>query len=140
MGPCWIVPGERMKSEKRHRVPLTDRTLEILRRCPREKDNPFVFIGENQGCEAQLMLSPSMSKGMASLEPTSTSVGNTLVSDDSAEAVRLLMAEKQHRLSPTKSAGWWFERLSQDPANKELAARAYRRLTASSVNTDYLEG
>jgi integrase len=50
MGPCWIVPGERMKSGKRHRVPLTDRTLEILRGCPRQKDNPFVFIGENQGC------------------------------------------------------------------------------------------
>jgi integrase len=31
MGPCWIVPGDRMKSNKRHRIPLSDRAVEILR-------------------------------------------------------------------------------------------------------------
>jgi integrase len=48
----WIVPASRIKGGRQHRVPLTDRALEILRdpdRCPREPDNPFVFIGPQQG-------------------------------------------------------------------------------------------
>ncbi|MHC2539133.1 hypothetical protein [Bradyrhizobium diazoefficiens] len=77
----------------------------------------------------------ALSKGMATLTPTSTEVGNTQVSDDSAEAVRLLseMAEKQHRT---------FEAVFQDPANKALAARTYtahHRPTASSTSGDELQ-
>jgi integrase len=30
MGPCWIVPGDRMKGFKRHRIPLSERAVEIL--------------------------------------------------------------------------------------------------------------
>lgn len=69
---------------------------------------------------------------MASLEPTSTVVGSSLVSDDSAEAVRLLgeMAAKNGRS---------FETEFSDPANSKLAARTYRSAHRSSVNTDYLE-
>jgi hypothetical protein len=65
-------------------------------------------------------------KGMATLKPTSTSVGNTLVPDDSAEAVRLLaeMAERQHRT---------FEQIFSDPANAKLAARTYTSAHRSSV-------
>jgi Arm DNA-binding domain len=76
-----------------------------------------------------------MAKGMATLTPTSVEVGNTNVSDDSAEAVRLLreMAEKNGRA---------FEVEFADPANKELAMRTYtaaHRPTGPSVNTDYLQ-
>jgi hypothetical protein len=51
---------------------------------------------------------------MASLEPTSTAVGNTNSTDDSAEAVNQLreMAEKQGRC---------FETVFSDPANAKLA-------------------
>jgi hypothetical protein len=74
----------------------------------------------------------ALGKGMATLKPTSTSVGNTNVSDDSAEAVRLLaeMATKNGRS---------FESVFSDPANKVLAAKTYTRAHRSSVNTDYLE-
>jgi integrase len=41
----WTVPAQRIKGGKEHRVPLSDRALEILRRLPREDDNTFVFIG-----------------------------------------------------------------------------------------------
>jgi integrase len=34
-----------MKASKEHRVPLAKLVLQILRDVPREKDNPFVFIG-----------------------------------------------------------------------------------------------
>ena len=55
----------------------------------------------------------------ASMTPTTTSVGNTLVADDSAEAVRQLteMAEQ---------TGESFEVVFAAPENKELAARTYR--------------
>jgi integrase len=45
----WIVPAVRMKGKpgKRaeHRVPLSDRAIEILKSLPREKGNDFIFIG-----------------------------------------------------------------------------------------------
>ncbi len=45
----WTVPGERMKSGREHRVPLSDRAIEILRNIPREEGGEFVFPGARQG-------------------------------------------------------------------------------------------
>jgi integrase len=45
----WTIPAERMKADREHRVPLSDRALEILRELPREADNPHVFIGVKAG-------------------------------------------------------------------------------------------
>jgi integrase len=42
----WVIPGPRMKEKKEHRVPLTDRAIEILNGLPREGD--FVFIGSRK--------------------------------------------------------------------------------------------
>jgi len=80
---------------------------------------------------SELRLAYRTTKGMASLEPTSVGVGSTLVSDDSAEAVRLLreMAETQGRS---------FEQGVTDPANAKLVGRTYTQHHRSSV-TDYLE-
>jgi integrase len=39
----WMVPAERMKSGKEHRVPLSDRAIEVLSTLPHEAD--FVFPG-----------------------------------------------------------------------------------------------
>ena len=47
MGPCWIVPKERMKSFKRHRIPLSDRAVEILKSVSTgaQKPDELVFGG-----------------------------------------------------------------------------------------------
>jgi integrase len=45
----WTVPPERMKTGKKHRVPLSDRAVELLRDLPREKGSEFVFIGGREG-------------------------------------------------------------------------------------------
>jgi integrase len=48
MGPCWIVPGDRMKGFKRHRIPLSDRAVEILKAVCEGKflaSNSLVFDG-----------------------------------------------------------------------------------------------
>lgn len=45
----WTVPAGRMKASKEHRVPLSAPAVEILRALPREKDNPFIFIGPRKG-------------------------------------------------------------------------------------------
>jgi integrase len=41
----WVVPASRIKGGKEHRVPLSDRALEILRSLPVEEHNEYVFIG-----------------------------------------------------------------------------------------------
>jgi integrase len=45
----WTVPGGRMKAGREHRVPLSDEAVEILKTLPREKGNPFVFVGPRAG-------------------------------------------------------------------------------------------
>jgi integrase len=45
----WEIPDERMKGHRLHRVPLSDRALQILQSVPREPDNPHVFIGLRKG-------------------------------------------------------------------------------------------
>jgi integrase len=45
----WVIPGERMKAKKEHRVPLTDRCIEILKQAQtitgktRSKMKPLIF-------------------------------------------------------------------------------------------------
>jgi integrase len=41
----WTVPEGRMKAGKEHRVPLSDRAIELLQSLPREDGNEAVFIG-----------------------------------------------------------------------------------------------
>src|SRR5690606_4802497 len=45
----WTVPADRMKMGEEHRVPLSPTALELLWALPREKGNPYVFIGEKKG-------------------------------------------------------------------------------------------
>jgi integrase len=41
----WVIPEGRMKGGREHRVPLSERALELLAELPREPDNDHVFIG-----------------------------------------------------------------------------------------------
>jgi integrase len=45
----WTIPGERMKGDKEHRVPLSDRALAILAELPREAAADAVFPGRSNG-------------------------------------------------------------------------------------------
>jgi integrase len=45
----WIIPAERMKAGREHRVALSREAIALLKALPREKDNEFVFIGMSSG-------------------------------------------------------------------------------------------
>jgi integrase len=47
----WTVPGERMKAGKEHRVPISNRVIEILEsvRTSETKPNDFIFPGLRRG-------------------------------------------------------------------------------------------
>ncbi len=45
----WTVPANRIKGGKEHKVPLSAAALALLQALPREKNNPFVFIGPRRG-------------------------------------------------------------------------------------------
>ncbi|HEX5851648.1 MAG TPA: tyrosine-type recombinase/integrase, partial [Solirubrobacteraceae bacterium] len=42
----WVIPADRMKAGLEHRVPLSDRVIEILSSLPHEEGNPFLFVGD----------------------------------------------------------------------------------------------
>lgn len=44
----WTIPGDRMKSGRDHRVPLSDRAVQILDKLPRGSDQ-YVFPGAREG-------------------------------------------------------------------------------------------
>jgi len=66
----WTVPPERSGTKitgldpKPRRVPLSDRVVEILNALPREKGNPYVFIGGVAGMPLSNMAMAEMLKGM----------------------------------------------------------------------------
>ncbi|RTL61645.1 MAG: integrase, partial [Hyphomicrobiales bacterium] len=60
----WNVPAERMKAKRVHRVPLTDRALEILGQLPRVDE--FVFPGVRAG---QPISNMTMAKLLKHLRP-----------------------------------------------------------------------
>ena len=43
----WTVPGERMKAERDHRVPLSDAGLAVIEKMPRDGD--YIFPGGRPG-------------------------------------------------------------------------------------------
>ncbi|RVG23657.1 tyrosine-type recombinase/integrase [Sinorhizobium meliloti] len=48
-GKLWIIPADRMKAKREHRVPLTDRAAEILTEAATISDNSqFIFPGRSE--------------------------------------------------------------------------------------------
>lgn len=45
----WVVPAERMKAGKEHRVPLSDRALAIVKALCETRTSDYVFPGEREG-------------------------------------------------------------------------------------------
>jgi integrase len=47
LGPMWVIQAHRMKARKRHRVPLSPRAVELIKRQREHRvgDCPFVFTG-----------------------------------------------------------------------------------------------
>jgi integrase len=45
----WVVPPERMKGGREHRVPLSPPVLDLLRDLPREEGSDLVFLGPQPG-------------------------------------------------------------------------------------------
>jgi integrase len=60
----WTVPAERTKSSREHRVPLTERAVEILASLPREEGNDHVFIGARKGKGLSNMAMLELLRGM----------------------------------------------------------------------------
>ena len=48
-GRTWIIPAERMKAEKEHRVPLSDAAIALLTALPRTDDSTLVFPSSKAG-------------------------------------------------------------------------------------------
>lgn len=48
-GRLWVIPAERMKMHKEHRVPLTDAAVKLLQALPRVDDGMQVFPSSKEG-------------------------------------------------------------------------------------------
>ena len=58
----WTVPAGRIKGGREHRVPLSAAALEILSELPREKGNPFVFIGPRKGGLSNMAMAATLNR------------------------------------------------------------------------------
>jgi integrase len=48
-GKVWTVPAERTKAGREHRIPLSERAVDILREMEAERTGEFVFPGQRPG-------------------------------------------------------------------------------------------
>lgn len=60
----WIIPAERMKAGRQHRVPLSSAAVELLRKQPRFQGNSFVFPGAKRGKPLSNMAMLEVLRGM----------------------------------------------------------------------------
>jgi integrase len=58
----WTIPATRMKSGREHKIPLSDRALEILTALPREEGNPFVFVGPRRAGLSDMAMSAVLAR------------------------------------------------------------------------------
>lgn len=59
-GPVWTIPGDRMKNERLHRVPLSASAVEILASLPELEGSPHVFFAPKGGMLSDMSLSKVM--------------------------------------------------------------------------------
>ena len=52
----WVIPAERMKAGREHRVPLADRALEIIRNMMASKQNDYIFYGDRRATLSNMSL------------------------------------------------------------------------------------
>lgn len=45
----WTIPAERTKSHREHRVPLSERAVEIVKALPAEEGSDWLFLGDTKG-------------------------------------------------------------------------------------------
>lgn len=58
--PMWIIPADRMKAGKEHRVPLPSEAVAILNGLPRSDETPYVFWAARGGMLSDMTLSAVM--------------------------------------------------------------------------------
>jgi integrase len=65
----WIVPAQRMKSGREHRVPLSPACLDLLRKLPRQGSQGLVFVARQSGAVLNRMALPRVMRrlGQASV-------------------------------------------------------------------------
>lgn len=56
----WIIPAERMKAGREHRVPLSGETVKLLKALPRLQGNPLVFPAPRGGVLSDMTLTAVM--------------------------------------------------------------------------------
>ena len=52
----WTIPKDRMKADKEHRVPLSDKSIGLLTAMQAIRLNDFVFPGQRNGLSNMAML------------------------------------------------------------------------------------
>lgn len=58
----WIIPAQRMKMDKEHRVPLSARAIELLKALPKLEGNPLVFPAARGAQLSDMTLSATMKR------------------------------------------------------------------------------
>lgn len=58
----WVIPAERMKMDREHRVPLTADAVALLKALPRLENNPLVFPAARGGMLSDAAISATMKR------------------------------------------------------------------------------
>jgi len=59
----WVIPAERMKARREHRIPLSNMVMDIIKALPRS-DNPYLFPGTRYGKPLSNMAMLQLMRGL----------------------------------------------------------------------------
>lgn len=65
----WIIPPERMKANREHRIPLSEAALELLTQLPRMVGIPYVFPAPRGGILSDMAMSKVMKRMQVNAVP-----------------------------------------------------------------------
>lgn len=75
----WVIPAERMKMSREHRVPLTSAAVALLKSLPRFEGSPFVFPAAKGGMISDMTISAVMRRqGFTDVRTGRTAVSHGL--------------------------------------------------------------
>ncbi|MFC6631764.1 tyrosine-type recombinase/integrase [Microbulbifer taiwanensis] len=74
-GKIWMVPGERMKAGKNHRVPLSPAAVAELKRLPRVESCDYLFPGARAGRPLSNMAMLMKIRGLDEIKHAEDSIG-----------------------------------------------------------------
>jgi integrase len=133
----WVVPAERMKMGREHRVPLNAAAVALLRALPRMEGSPYVFFAARGGMLSDMTVSAVMRR-MQEAEVKRLDMADTAAGCEvSAEPRGYIDARSKRPAVPHGLRSTFRDWAAEQGVDRDLAEMALAHTVGSEVERAY---